>query len=153
MPISWERVEFYCIDFVHVARHSWKLQFDHIIFVGFGQACPNCSELTSKYYGFWKKNQSMNVFFFGFKWYTICLYDSIQITSEKSGSWMLWASQYAGFFNLKISKTIWGINLIFCMQLDSHGSYSLSMLIFSGSIWNTFSCSWTSMQATIWPLY
>ena len=42
----------YSIDFLHVVRHSWKLQFEHAIFVWCSQACPKCSERKScQYFG------------------------------------------------------------------------------------------------------
>ena len=34
----------YKVPFLNVVKFSWKLQFDHVIFFGFSQACPKCSE-------------------------------------------------------------------------------------------------------------
>ena len=35
--------------FLNVVKCSWKLQFDHVIFFGFSQACPKCSEKNQQY--------------------------------------------------------------------------------------------------------
>ena len=37
----------YKVPFLNVVKFSWKSQFDHVIFFGFGQACPKCSEKIS----------------------------------------------------------------------------------------------------------
>ena len=37
----------YKAPFLNVVQFSWKLQFDHVIFFGFSQACSNCSEKKS----------------------------------------------------------------------------------------------------------
>ena len=34
----------YKVLFLNLITCSWKIQFDHIIFFGFSQACPKCSE-------------------------------------------------------------------------------------------------------------
>ena len=34
----------YKIPFLNVVKCSWKLQLDHVVFFGFSQACPKCSE-------------------------------------------------------------------------------------------------------------
>ena len=35
---------------MHVIRYSWKLQVDHVIFVGCGQACRKCCKVTNWQY-------------------------------------------------------------------------------------------------------
>ena len=32
----------YKAPFLNVVQFAWKLQFDHVIFFGFSQACPKC---------------------------------------------------------------------------------------------------------------
>ena len=55
----------YSVDLLHVVRHSWKLQFDHVFFIEFSQASPKCSEITNKHYGSFKKvDQSMLFFYY-----------------------------------------------------------------------------------------
>ena len=38
---------------LHVVTHSWKLQCDHAVLVGYGLACPKFSEITNCQY-LWK---------------------------------------------------------------------------------------------------
>ena len=52
VAISPERVELFSY-LLHVVTHSWKLQCDHAILVGYGLACPKFSEITNCQY-LWK---------------------------------------------------------------------------------------------------
>ena len=52
----------YKVPLLNVVKFSWKLQFDHVIFFGFSQACPKCSE-KNRQYRFWRKIWSVDVIF------------------------------------------------------------------------------------------
>ena len=59
LPISLERMS-YVLIFLHVVGHSWKLQFDNVIFVEYSL---NFFELTNQQYGFLKKfGRTMDAF-------------------------------------------------------------------------------------------
>ena len=51
-PISLGRVELFCY-LLHVVTHPWKLQYYHVVLVGYGLACPKFSEIKNRQY-LWK---------------------------------------------------------------------------------------------------
>ena len=122
---------------MNVVRFLWKLQFYHLIFFGFSQVYPKCSEVNRQY-RFFKKICSIYVIF-------LVLNESLHLRIYKSHMVvknlvlelqlkMLLTNQIAFFSNFNISKTIWDRKFAFNMYQDIHESCSLTMKFFLGVV-------------------
>ena len=117
----------YFVYLLHVVTHQWKLQCYHVVLVGYAPACPKLSETTNHQY-LWKRSSD----FVDFLQVVVCLlldihcsYKICYFGQALSGI----ASQpirLSDVLNLKNSRTIWGIKLIFCF----HWSYKKYHAIF-----------------------
>ena len=65
---------------------SWKLQFDHVIFFGFSQACLSALKKVGD--TDFEERFGPSMWIFGFKWYTVFENLQKQHGCEKSSSWV-----------------------------------------------------------------
>ena len=106
----------YFVYLLHVVTHPWKLQFFHVVLVGYGPACPKFSEATNQQY-LWKGCSD----FVDFLQVVICILLDIHRSYKNVLFWAcivrhsLSTNQIVGL-NLKNSKRIWRIKLILCFH-------------------------------------
>ena len=106
----------YFVYLLHVVTHPWKLQFFHVVLVGYGPACPKFSEATNQQH-LWKGCSD----FVDFLQVVICILLDIHWSYKNVPFWAcivrhsLSTNQIVGS-NLKNSKRIWGIKLILCFH-------------------------------------
>ena len=114
----WERLSYF-VYLLHFVTHPWKLQY-YVDLVGYGPTCPKFPEATNHQY-LWKGSCN----FVDFLQAVICILLDIDWTYKNM---LFWAGivrdslsvnqivRLSDVLNLKNSKTIWGIKLIFYLH-------------------------------------
>ena len=119
----------YKVPFLNVIKFSCKLQFDHVIFFGFSQACPKCSEKNCD--TDFEKRFGPSMWCFGFKWYTTLLRISEDHRAvKKYSSWIV------------IENALNQSDCIIFIILISQKLFMVESLLFA--------CNKISIEAAVW---